>query len=170
MARGWWPVVAVLVVVAGARAAGPAAKPAAPPPNQAAIKVVETEAAAKAAIEKARTSGTGLVADLALGHEGQLVRAESAESLPQGRYRLHALVARSPHDHILAEAVVGALRADACRTPFVVLPKRTAAPAKRPKKVFAHYMGCYPPVRLFSMDGLPATPFQHPAVEFRSGS
>ena len=99
------PVVAVLVVVAGARAAGPAAKPAAPPPNEVAIKVVETEAAAKASLEKARQSGTGLVADLALGHEGQLVRAESAESLPPGRYRLHALVARSPHDHILAEAV-----------------------------------------------------------------
>ena len=63
---GWWPVVAVLVVVAGARAAAPAAKPAAPPPNQAAIKVVETEAAAKASLEKARQSGTGLVADLAL--------------------------------------------------------------------------------------------------------
>ncbi len=117
--RGWWPVVALLVVVAGALAAGPAAKPAAPPPpNQAAIKVVETQAAAKAVLEQARKSGTGLVADLALGHEGQLVRAESAESLPPGRYRLHALVARSPHDHILAEGVALRLAAGAATNVF----------------------------------------------------
>ena len=116
--RGWWPVVAVLVVVAGARAAGPAAKPAAPPPNQAAIKVVENEAAAKAALEQARKEGTGLVADLTLGQEGQLVRAESAESLPPGRYRLHALVARSPHNHILAEGVALRLAAGAATNVF----------------------------------------------------
>ena len=104
---GWRPAVAVAVVVAVvvARAAAPAAKPATPPPNNAAIKVVENEAAAKAALEQARKEGTGLVADLALGQEGQLVRAESAASLHPGRYRLHALVARTPHDHILAEAV-----------------------------------------------------------------
>jgi hypothetical protein len=96
------PLFMALVVVFGAHAAAPAA---APPPNNAAIKVVENEAAAKAALEQARKEGTGLVADLALGQEGQLVRAESAASLQPGRYRLHALVARTPHDHILAEAV-----------------------------------------------------------------
>ena len=46
--------------------------------------------------------------------------------------------------YVRLEAVSEGLMPDACRTPFVVLPKRTAAPAKRPKKVFAHYMGCYP--------------------------
>jgi hypothetical protein len=119
-ARGWWPVVAlfVLFVAAPAPAGGPAAKPAAPPPNTAAIKVVESEAAAKAALEQARQAGTGLVADLTLGQEGQLVRAQSAESVPPGRYRLHALVARSPRDHILAEAVALRLTAGSATNVF----------------------------------------------------
>jgi hypothetical protein len=103
--------VAVVVAVVVARAAAPAAKPAAPPPNNAAIKVVENEAAAKAALEQARKEGTGLVADLALGQEGQLVRAESAASLQPGRYRLHALVARTPQDQIISEAVALRLKA-----------------------------------------------------------
>ena len=46
--------------------------------------------------------------------------------------------------YVRLEEVREGQRTDACRTPFVVLPKRTAAPAERPKKVFAHYMGCYP--------------------------
>jgi hypothetical protein len=45
---------------------------------------------------------------------------------------------------VRVEAAVEGLRADACRTPFVILPERPAAPPERPKKAFAHYMGCYP--------------------------
>jgi len=96
------PLFMALVVVFGAHAAAVAA---APRPSEVAIKVVDTEAAAKAAFEQARKAGTGLVADLSLGQEGQLVRAQSAQALSPGRYRLHAVVARSPHDSMLAEAV-----------------------------------------------------------------
>jgi hypothetical protein len=96
------PLFMAIVVVFGAHAAAPAS---APRPSELAIKVVDTEAAAKAAVEQARRSGTALVADLTLGQAGQLVRAKSADSLQPGRYRLHAVVASSPHDHLLAEAV-----------------------------------------------------------------
>ena len=98
-----WPVAAALAVFM--TAAGPATAAAVPRPNEAAIPVVDTAAAAQAALDQARQAGTALVGDLTLGHEGQLVRAKTARSLSPGRYRLHALVARSPHDSLLAEAV-----------------------------------------------------------------
>ena len=112
--RGLCHIVVVLLVVGAARADAADA----PRPSEASIRVVETEAAAKAVIEQARQTGAGLVADLSLGQEGQLVRAKSAESVPPGRYRLHALVARSPHDHILAEAVALRLAAGAAMNVF----------------------------------------------------
>jgi len=101
----WWPVTAAVLFVAAPAAAAP------PRPSHAAIPLVDTEAAAEATLEQARTAGKGLVADLALGQEGEIVRAESAVPLSPGRYRLHALVARSPQDQILAEAVAVKLTA-----------------------------------------------------------
>jgi hypothetical protein len=82
------------------------------------VPVVASAAAAQAALEQARQSGQGLVADLSLGHEGPLVQATSAVALAPGRYRLHALAARSPRDHILAEAVALRLAAGAATNVF----------------------------------------------------
>ncbi len=82
------------------------------------IPVVASAAAAQAAQEQARQSGQGLVADLTLGQEGQLVRAVSAEPLAPGRYRLHALVASTPRDHILSDAVALRLAAGASTNVF----------------------------------------------------
>ena len=77
----------------------------APLPSKTPVPLVGDATAAEVALAAAREAGTGLVADLALGHRGQLVVAEPAIALPPGRYRLHALVASTPHDHILVEAV-----------------------------------------------------------------
>lgn len=77
----------------------------APHANTDPIPVVASTAAAGAALTEALQAGLVLVVDLGLGHEGQVVRAESAVPLAPGRYRLHALVASTPHDHILGEAV-----------------------------------------------------------------
>jgi hypothetical protein len=86
--------------------------------NRDPIPVVSSSSAAAEALERARQAGQGLVADLTLGQEGRLVRAASAEPLAPGRYRLHALVARTPHDHILAEAVALRLGAGASVSVF----------------------------------------------------
>jgi hypothetical protein len=45
---------------------------------------------------------------------------------------------------VRVEAAVAGARADACRTPFVILPPAPAHTPERSKKVFAHYMGCFP--------------------------
>lgn len=82
------------------------------------VPVVASVVAAQAVLEQARQSGQGLVADLTLGQEGQLVRAVSAEPLAPGRYRLHALIASTPRDHILTEAVALRLTAGAATNVF----------------------------------------------------
>ncbi|MBM4142427.1 MAG: hypothetical protein FJ225_02365 [Lentisphaerae bacterium] len=90
---GWrFGLVAGLAVFASG-AAALAATNAAPAPNETPIAVVAEAASVQAAFDKARASGLALVADLTLGHEGQLVRAMTAEPLAPGQYRLHALVA-----------------------------------------------------------------------------
>jgi len=93
-----------------------------PAPDETPIPVVAGAAAVETAIDAARRSAQALIADLALGHEGPLVRATTAEALIPGRYRLHALVASTPHDHILAEAV--ALRLEAGGSANVFDPPR----------------------------------------------
>ncbi len=92
------------------------------PPNATPIPVVQSAAAAQAAMDQVMQGGLGLVADLTLGQEGQIVRAQTAEALLPGRYRLHALVASMPHDTILGEAV--ALRLTAGESLNVFDPKR----------------------------------------------
>jgi len=80
-------------------------------PSAAPIPVVTDAAAAQAELDKALASGQALVADLTIS-DGKstparcpLVRAKNAEPLPPGRYRLHALVATTPQDNIVSEAV-----------------------------------------------------------------
>jgi hypothetical protein len=106
--KPWLLVLTVLAVLSsGGVSAAPAAgaRPAALP-NEAPIPVVRDAAAADAALEAARKSGKALVVDLTRGaHMGVVVRAKTVAALIPGRYRLHALVASTPHDHILVEAV-----------------------------------------------------------------
>ena len=87
-----------------------AAPPAPPAPSDTPIPVVADAAAAQAALDQARAAGQALIADLTLD-DGRMparctmVRAKPAAPLPPGRYRLHALVASTPHDSIIGEAV-----------------------------------------------------------------
>jgi hypothetical protein len=74
-------------------------------PNTTAIPLVEDADAAALALASARQTGVGLVADLADGHAGVLVKAAAASPLAPSVYRLHALVGSTAHDHILGEAV-----------------------------------------------------------------
>lgn len=112
-----------IVWAAAPKAAAPKADaPRGPRPNDTAIPVVSSEAAAQAALDQAKKAAQALVADLTLGQEGELVRAATAEALPPGRYRLHALVASTPHNHILAEAV--ALRLTAGEATNVFDPQK----------------------------------------------
>jgi hypothetical protein len=83
------------------------------PPNTTPIPVVSSMTDAETALETARRAGTALVADLTRGHEGLVVRAATASPLAPGRYRLHALVATTPHEHILVDAVAVRLTAGA---------------------------------------------------------
>ena len=83
-------------------------------------------------------------------HPGEiLARHEETVTLAAGEQRTLALTEPlatagiTRLGRVRVETVVEGLRSDACRTSFVVLPKR-AVPTERPKKVFAHYMGCYP--------------------------
>lgn len=79
-----------------------------------------------------------------------LARHEETVTLAAGEQRAHAMA--KPLDitgigrlgRVRVEALAEGMRPDACRTPFVVLPPKRATPAELPKKVFAHYMGCYP--------------------------
>lgn len=79
-----------------------------------------------------------------------LARHEETVTLAAGEQRTHAMA--KPLDingigrlgRVRVEALAEGIRPDACRTPFVVLPPKRATPAELPKKVFAHYMGCYP--------------------------
>ncbi len=77
----------------------------APLPNADPIPVVESAAAAVAYRDGAVQAGTALAADLSLGHGGSIVDAVSAVELAPGRYRLHALAATGPRDHIIVDAV-----------------------------------------------------------------
>ena len=105
LVRGWRFVLAAGLAALGAAAAEPAAKNTAPGPNETPVAVVASAAVAQAALDKAQASGQALIADLTLGHEGQLVRAKTAEPLSPGRYRLHALVACTAKDQVLGEGV-----------------------------------------------------------------
>jgi hypothetical protein len=79
-----------------------------------------------------------------------LARHEETVTLAAGEQRTVAMAAPlatagiTRLGRVRVETVVEGLRPDACRTSFVVLPPKRTAPAERPKKVFAHYMGCYP--------------------------
>jgi hypothetical protein len=64
-----------------------------------------TQVAADAAVAAAADETRGFAADLSRSQDGVVATLQSAEDLTPGRYRLHALVASTPHDHILAEAV-----------------------------------------------------------------
>ncbi len=96
---------ALLLIRLATAPAAVAAERQVPPPNAAPIPVVQSAAAAEAASERALQAGQALVADLTLGHEGKIAQAQPAEPLAPGRYRLHALAASAPHDHIVSEAV-----------------------------------------------------------------
>jgi hypothetical protein len=84
-------------------------------------------------------------------HPGEiLARHEETVTLAAGEQRTVAMAEPlatagiTRLGRVRVETVVEGLRSDACRTSFVVLPPKRAAPTERPKKVFAHYMGCYP--------------------------
>jgi hypothetical protein len=86
-------------------------RPVWPDPSKTPVPVVEGAAAAQAELDKALASGKALIADLTID-DGKyvpprcpMVRAKTAEVLPPGRYRLHALVATTPQDNIISEAV-----------------------------------------------------------------
>jgi len=89
-----------------------------PLPSDSPIPVVPGPAAVQTALDRAKRTGQALMADLSSGHDGQLVRAPSAGPLPPGRYRLHALVASTPHDHILVDAVALRMAAGQSATTF----------------------------------------------------
>jgi hypothetical protein len=116
--RGWSFVLVAGFSALAAGAAEQAAKNTAPAPDETPVAVVASVASAQAALDKARASGQGLVADLTLGQEGPLVRATSADMLPPGRYRLHALVARTPRDHLVTEAAALRLAAGGATNVF----------------------------------------------------
>ena len=99
-------VAGLAVLGAGWAAPAPAAAKKAAGPNETPVTVVASAASAQAALEKVRASGQALVADLTLGHEGQIVRAKTAAPLSPGRYRLHALVASTGQDTLFGEDVV----------------------------------------------------------------
>ena len=121
--RGRWLVLVAGLATAGTdAAAAPATRPP-PDPNATPIAVVADAAAAAAALDEAWASGRALVAELTLGHEGRVVRANSAEPLSPGRYRLHAMVACTDRDQVLGEAV--AVRLVAGGDAAVPLPSGT---------------------------------------------
>jgi hypothetical protein len=103
---------ACLAVMGFAWISGAAERPS-PLPDATPVPMVQGEAAVKTGQDQARQAGKGLVADLTLGQEGGLVSAPSSVPLKPGRYRLHALVASTPQNHILAEAVALRLKAGA---------------------------------------------------------
>jgi hypothetical protein len=103
--RGWRFVLVAGFAACGVGTAAQAAKNASPGPNEAPVAVVADAASAQAALDKARASGQALMVDVTLGHEGQLVRAKTAEPLSPGRYRLHALVACTAKDAVIGEGV-----------------------------------------------------------------
>ncbi|MBM4142447.1 MAG: hypothetical protein FJ225_02465 [Lentisphaerae bacterium] len=97
-----WLALAAVALAAAAQAA----KAPAPRPGEVPVAVAADAASVRTALDKARASGQALVADLTLGHEGQIVRAKTSESLSPGRYRLHALVGSTGQDQVLGKAVV----------------------------------------------------------------
>ncbi|MBF0243953.1 MAG: hypothetical protein HQL31_01605 [Planctomycetes bacterium] len=101
----------IIVLLDGRGAALSAAERHPPLPSEAPLPVVGDKAEAEALMEQARLAGKAFVVDLTLGHEGVVIKAQSAKPLTPGRYRLHALVASTPHDHILVEAVALNLKA-----------------------------------------------------------
>jgi hypothetical protein len=87
-----------------------AEEPVAPDPSQTPIPVVSDAAAAQAVLDKALASGKAFVADLKVGEKGdpfraKIVGAKPAEALSPGRYRLHALVATTPQNDLISEAM-----------------------------------------------------------------
>ena len=100
-------VIAVVVGLVAYRPEGAAAVAAnaAPVPSETPVAVVTDATAARAALEKADASKQALVADLTLGHEGKLVRSQTATPLSPGRYRLHALAALTAKDGPIGDGV-----------------------------------------------------------------
>ncbi len=94
-----------LLLLAALLAGSPTGAAEAPAPSGEPIPVVAGRAALELAQAQATQAGRGLVADLSLGHAGQMVRAPAATPLAPGRYRLHALVATTPHGNLLVDAV-----------------------------------------------------------------
>ena len=105
LVRGWWFVLGAGLAAWATGTTAHAAARKAPAPSETPIPVVADAAAARAALDQARAAGQALIADLTLGHEGQLVRAKAAAPLSPGRYRLHALVACTAKDQALGEGV-----------------------------------------------------------------
>ncbi|MBM4143387.1 MAG: hypothetical protein FJ225_07340 [Lentisphaerae bacterium] len=102
-----WRIVLITGLVAfGIGTTALAAQCKAPAPDETPVAVVADAAAARAALDKARASGQALIANVTLGHEGQLVRAKTAEALSPGRYRLHVLAACTAKDEAIGEGVV----------------------------------------------------------------
>jgi hypothetical protein len=79
-----------------------------------------------------------------------LARHEETVALAAGERREHTLAEPlatagiTRLGRVRVDAAVEGLRSDRARTPFVILPPAPTRPPERPKKVFAHYMGCYP--------------------------
>lgn len=97
-----------VATIAGAWAAD---DPLPPDPSAAPIPVVADVAAAQAVLKKALASGQALVSDLQVSEKGdptrcKIVCAKPAEPLAPGRYRPHALVATTPQNDLISEAVV----------------------------------------------------------------
>jgi hypothetical protein len=61
-----------------------------------AVPLANDHATSAALMAKAKASDRCLVSDLSKGEKGQLFKGLSAETLPAGRYRLHAAVAAAP--------------------------------------------------------------------------
>ncbi len=103
------------LVLASAVVAG---EPTPPQPYTQAIPAAENPEAARMILDRAEKNGKAIAADLTFGHGGRIVEAVSAQPLAPGRYRLHALVASTPHDHILVEAVALRLIANGQKRAF----------------------------------------------------
>ncbi len=87
---------AFTVACAAADAPLPAADP---------IPVVSSPGTAEKAIAAARAAQRGYAVDLTTGSSGTILKAASKTKLAPGRYRLHALVATTPHDNFIVDAV-----------------------------------------------------------------